>query len=322
MLGLPRPQMQSRPSRSSRSLLCSIDYAATRARNLRSLLSNACGKWGSSSRTRLVTVQSDSWSGRVSGPSLNWSRIKVSKGCWSTDPDFYPSVLLTILHRPYLLLSASAKEEFIGKIDNVDHGDISQCDSVIIGLAPDMLDYTHLNQAFRILKREVVSNNSKGVPNKPADSNTKGKAAIPIIATHKAKYVQTSTGLSLGPGPFVTALESATGQTAQVVGKPTKSFFEIVLQDLQRDNSADGGVKSLTPEDSRSPQQTAVPGRGKGKIAVIGDDVEADLGEGAIELGLWRILGMSHISSLSICRKRKHFPSIVLRLSSCSFIVD
>jgi len=29
---------------------------------------------------------------------------------------------------------------------------------------------------------------------------------------------------------------------------------------------------------------------GDGKIAVIGDDVEADLGEGAVELGLWRVV--------------------------------
>ena len=180
------------------------------------------------------------------------------------------------MHRPYLLLSPSAKEEFIGKIDNVDHGDISQCDSVIIGLAPDVLDYTHLNQAFRILKREVVPRNSESFVNR--------EGTVTMIATHKAKYVQTPTGLSLGPGPFVAALEAATGQTAQVVGKPTRSFFEIVLQDLQRDIPT---MKPTTPEDSRSPQRNSRP-----RIAVIGDDVEADLGEGAIEMGLWRVLGM------------------------------
>jgi hypothetical protein len=30
-----------------------------------------------------------------------------------------------------------------------------------------------------------------------------------LIATHKARYIQTETGLSLGPGPFITALEEA-----------------------------------------------------------------------------------------------------------------
>jgi hypothetical protein len=33
-----------------------------------------------------------------------------------------------------------------------------------------------------------------------------------------------------------------------------------------------------------------VQGR-EGVIAVIGDDIQNDLGDGAVELGLWRVLG-------------------------------
>ena len=43
----------------------------------------------------------------------------------------------------------------------------------------------------------------------------------PLIVTHKAKYIQTESGLlSLCAGPFVAALEHATAETAEttVVG--------------------------------------------------------------------------------------------------------
>lgn len=132
-------------------------------------------------------------------------------------------------------------------------------DSVVIGLAPSSFDYANLNVAFRILKGEMT--NAASPP----------RNAIPFIATHKAKYIQTESGLlSLGPGPFVTALENATGVQATVVGKPTKKFFETVINNFSEAEVSDVG---------------------KNRIAVIGDDIEADLGEGALELNLWRVLG-------------------------------
>lgn len=60
---------------------------------------------------------------------------------------------------------------------------------------------------------------------------------------------------------------------AQVVGKPTRAFFQAVI------NSFDD--HELPPDKSDA------------KIAIVGDDVETDLGGGAVELGLWRVLGMS-----------------------------
>ena len=168
--------------------------------------------------------------------------------------------------RPYLLLSSSAKEEIVAKtqLQCYHHSDsdtrsTSLYDSVVLGLAPSSFDYANLNEAFRILKGETTEPSYRHKP-------------VPLIATHKAKYIQTESGLlSLGPGPFVTALEHATGVQATVVGKPTKKFFEMVINDFS---------------------QAEIPeGVGKGRIAIIGDDVEADLGEGALELNLWRILG-------------------------------
>ncbi len=138
---------------------------------------------------------------------------------------------------------------------------------MVIGLAPALFDYEHLNTAFRILKGEM-------------SSNTDTVQCPPwLIATHRAKYVQSSAGkLSLGPGPFVAALENAVGSNirVQVVGKPELAFFEMVIKDfeeLQTPNELEG--KEVQP-----------------RIAVIGDDIEADLGGGALDLGLWRVLGM------------------------------
>lgn len=149
-----------------------------------------------------------------------------------------------------MLLSDSARKEvFPGKeVGSAPY------DAVVVGLASGLFDYAHLNTAFRILKGE----------------EDRSGRTVPLIATHKAKYIERDDppGLSLGPGPFVTALEEAAGCKAHVVGKPTKTFFELVTNDFS---------PSELPE--------------HGKIAVVGDDVEADLGGGAVELGLWRVLG-------------------------------
>ena len=155
--------------------------------------------------------------------------------------------------RPYFLLSDSAKEECVP--ESFDATEDKGYDSVVIGLSPPHFHYDVLTTAFRILKREAPYASSEPPP---------------LIATHKAKYVSNSPNqLSLGPGPFVTALECAADVQATVVGKPTRTFFQLVISSLD--------LPSNTETD--------------GKIAIIGDDVEADLGEGAIELGLWRVLG-------------------------------
>lgn len=54
-----------------------------------------------------------------------------------------------------------------------------------------------------------------------------------LVAIHKARYYRTNDYLALGPGPFVKALEFATDKTAQIVGKPEKTFFLTALRQLQ-----------------------------------------------------------------------------------------
>ena len=154
---------------------------------------------------------------------------------------------------------------------------------MIIGLAPGKFDYHNLNTAFRILIGEhnlTSTQQSPSLNTSNVSSNPQRPHSVPFIATHKAKYLQSSSsaGLSLGPGPFVTALEHASGLKAHVVGKPTKGFFETVIGDF-------------------TPDELGGSDEGTGRIAVIGDDVEADLGEGAIELGLWRVLGADPVAN-------------------------
>lgn len=56
--------------------------------------------------------------------------------------------------------------------------------------------------------------------------------SAPLIAIHRALVFREHDGLSLGPGPFVTALEVATGRRAEVVGKPEPAFFRAALDYL------------------------------------------------------------------------------------------
>jgi HAD superfamily hydrolase (TIGR01458 family) len=83
-----------------------------------------------------------------------------------------------------------------------------------------------------------------------------------LIALQKNRYWLTADGLSLDVGPFVAAIEYATGRQAYVVGKPAPSFFAEVLGDLGIDAS---------------------------QAVMVGDDVESDIG-GALQAGLAGIL--------------------------------
>ena len=162
--------------------------------------------------------------------------------------------------RPFILASETAREECLRGI----HDDQAlRYDSVVVAFAPAQLNYAALNTAFRVLMGE--HHTERGQP---------PRSDYPLIATHRARYIGDTDGaLSLGPGPFVAALENATGKTAEIVGKPERKFFELVLNSLGPDVQDREGV-----------------------VAVIGDDVQTDLGDGAVELGFWRVLG-TRISS-------------------------
>jgi len=79
-----------------------------------------------------------------------------------------------------------------------------------------------------------------------------------LVALQKNRFWQKESGPSLDAGPFVAALEYASGKEATVVGKPERAFFAAALHEL--------GLEA-------------------GEVAMVGDDAEADVA-GAKAAGL------------------------------------
>jgi HAD superfamily hydrolase (TIGR01458 family) len=83
-----------------------------------------------------------------------------------------------------------------------------------------------------------------------------------LICLHRNKYWQTSAGLHIDIGAFVAGLEYVSGTEALVMGKPSPDFFRQAIASLQLE----------------APQ-----------VAVVGDDVEVDIGGGQA-VGLYGVL--------------------------------
>jgi HAD superfamily hydrolase (TIGR01458 family) len=133
-----------------------------------------------------------------------------------------------------LIMNVAVKRDFEG-LEEVD----ARPDAVIMGDLGEAFGFEILNRAFRMVMDGAE-----------------------LIALQKNRFWLTPDGLSLDAGPFVAAIEYASGTDAVVVGKPSRSFFELVLEDL---------------------------GMGPESAAMVGDDVETDVG-GAIGAGLAGIL--------------------------------
>ncbi len=112
-------------------------------------------------------------------------------------------------------------------------------DCVVIGDAGDSFTFERLNQALRLILDGAE-----------------------ILALEMDRYWSQPQGLVLSTGPFVAALEYATGKKALLMGKPSRNFFQLALTDL--------GIK---PKDA----------------AMIGDDILTDV-HGAQEMGMRGIL--------------------------------
>ena len=116
-----------------------------------------------------------------------------------------------------------------------------QASAVILGDYGENWTFSELNRAFRLLMDNP-------------------KAAL--VALGMTRYWQASDGLQLDVGPFVKALEFATGCTAVVLGKPSIDFFKAALQLLPSEPS---------------------------KVFMIGDDIVGDI-KGSQLAGLKGIL--------------------------------
>lgn len=100
-------------------------------------------------------------------------------------------------------------------------------DCVLVGDLGEGFTYERLNAAFRHLMD-----------------------GADLVCLQKNRYWRTDSGLSLDAGPFVAALEYASGKTATVVGKPEVPFFGAALRGL-----------GLAPSE----------------VAMVGDDLEGDV---------------------------------------------
>lgn len=138
--------------------------------------------------------------------------------------------------RCWLLAKGDMAEDFSG-IQLV--GPRDDADVVVISGAEELLTYEAMNHAFL----QVMN----------------GAA---LLATHRNRYWLASDGLRLDSGPYVKALEEATGKTATVLGKPDQAFFEQAL---------------------------AVIGTRAENSLMVGDDLETDVG-GAMQAGLKALL--------------------------------
>jgi HAD superfamily hydrolase (TIGR01458 family) len=74
-----------------------------------------------------------------------------------------------------------------------------------------------------------------------------------LVTLARNRYYRGTDGLMLDQGPFTAALEYASGKAATLVGKPSPEFFAAALRSI-----------GIPP----------------GEVAVVGDDLEADVGGG------------------------------------------
>ncbi|HEY4385679.1 MAG TPA: TIGR01458 family HAD-type hydrolase [Ktedonobacteraceae bacterium] len=133
--------------------------------------------------------------------------------------------------RCWVLTKGDTAEDFAG-LHLVKEG---AADVVVIGGAEELLSYEAMNHAFRLLMDGAV-----------------------LLAMHTNLYWRTSAGLQLDSGPFVRALELASGKQATVLGKPNAAFFQQALRLLDLPAS---------------------------EVLMIGDDLENDV-QGAQQAGL------------------------------------
>ncbi|MBO9361449.1 MAG: TIGR01458 family HAD-type hydrolase [Thermoflexus sp.] len=137
--------------------------------------------------------------------------------------------------RAFLLVPEGAREDFAGVPE-----DDQRPDYVVVGDLGEDWTFERFNRAFRLILEEGAG----------------------LIGLGRTRYWQAADGLRLDVGPFLAALEEATGRKALIFGKPDPAFFQLILEDL-----------GVPPE----------------RAAMVGDDIEIDVG-GAQRVGMQGLL--------------------------------
>ncbi len=115
----------------------------------------------------------------------------------------------------------------------------TEANAVVIGDIGNAWSYDLLNNVFRLLMNGAE-----------------------LIALHRNKFWETEHGLQMDIGAFVAALEYVSGKSATVIGKPSRAFFDVAIEEL------------------------GVP---RERVLMIGDDVDSDVG-GARRNGIRGVL--------------------------------
>ncbi len=139
-----------------------------------------------------------------------------------------------------LFVKVDACADFHG-IEAINSSSNLTADAVVIGDLGENWDYPTLNRAFRMLLQQP----------QPI-----------LVALGMTRYWQASDGLCLDVAPFVKALEHAANCQAEVIGKPSASFYQSALALL--DYPAE-------------------------RVIMIGDDIVGDI-EGAQHAGIRALL--------------------------------
>jgi HAD superfamily hydrolase (TIGR01458 family) len=160
--------------------------------------------------------------------------------------------------RCYLLTTNDVREDFERAGLVVTDRDV---DAVIVGDAGENFTYDRMNRAFRLLMD-----------------------GADLIALEKDRYWMGQEGLMLSAGPFVAALEYATGRSADLIGKPSREFFINALRQM---------------------------GAEPGEAAMVGDDVRTDIG-GAQACGMKGILVRTGKYREELVRNSGILPDLVI----------
>jgi len=137
--------------------------------------------------------------------------------------------------RAALLVPEAAREDFAGVTLDEAHPT-----AVVVGDLGDGWTFDALNRAFRLVY----------------------EGGAELIGLGRTRFWSGSRGLQLDAGPFLAALEYATGRNARVFGKPSSAFFAALVDAV--------GVPAA-------------------QVAMVGDDILTDVG-GAIDAGLVGVL--------------------------------
>ena len=126
------------------------------------------------------------------------------------------------IRRALLLTTPAARADFEGIEDDAERGEAVVVGDMLEGWTPALLQ-----RAFERLL-----------------------AGAPLVALARNRYFRRGGRLLLDAGPYVAALEYASGAAATLVGKPAPEFFRLALSGT---------------------------GAGASEALVVGDDVEADV---------------------------------------------